>query len=65
MDIPELSIAMSQSQVITQASAAVLAMTLDTVDQQSAGLMELMQVPTQEMELSVHPNLGANIDISI
>ena len=46
-------------------SAAVLAMTLDTVEQQGAGLMELMQVPAQEMELSVHPNLGANIDISI
>lgn len=65
MDIPALSIAMSQSQVMTQASAAVLAMTLDTVEQQGAGLMELMQVPAQEMELSVHPNLGANIDISI
>lgn len=58
MDIPALSVAMSQANVVTDTSVAVLAKTLDTV-QESGDLM------IQMMEQSVHPNLGQNIDIRV
>lgn len=65
MDIPELSIVLSQSNVMNQISAGVLSMALDHSREEGAQLMELMDVPVKAMELSVHPNLGSNIDISI
>ncbi|MDE7299094.1 MAG: YjfB family protein [Lachnospiraceae bacterium] len=65
MDIPALSMGLAQSKVMDQVSAAVLSMALDTVEQQGSKLLELMGASTQEMELSVHPNLGANIDITL
>lgn len=65
MDIAALSIALSQSQVISQAGTAVLAMSLDHSRQESASLMELMDASVKAMEQSVHPNLGGNIDITV
>lgn len=65
MDIPELSMALSQSKVVGQIGTAVLSMALDHFRQEGAKLTELMDTPVKEMELSVHPDLGSNIDISI
>lgn len=56
MDIPGLSMAMSQVNLMNDCSVAVLAKTLDTVEESG----ELM---IQMMEQSVTPHLGANIDI--
>lgn len=56
MDIPALSVAMSQANLINDCNIAVLAKTLDTVEESG----ELM---IQMMEQSVTPHLGANIDI--
>ena len=58
MDIPGLSVAVSQANLINQYNVAVLAKTLDTVEE-SGDLMIKM------MEQSVTPHLGQNIDISI
>lgn len=72
MDIPSLSVALSQSKVMDQAGTAVLSMALDSTKQETATLIEMMdasvgapEVSAKMMEQSVHPNLGANIDISI
>lgn len=58
MDIPALSIAMSQMEVTNQYNVAMLSKTLDTMEQSGAMMIRLM-------EQSVNPHLGQNIDISI
>ena len=58
MDIPGLSVAMSQANIINQCNLAVLAKTLDTVEESGDLLIKMM-------EQSVTPHLGQNIDISV
>lgn len=58
MDIPALSTAMSQSQVMTAVNVAVLAKSLSTIETMGDGMVKMM-------EQSVAPNLGANIDITV
>lgn len=58
MDIPGLSVAMSQANVINQYNIAVLAKTLDTVEESGAAMIKMM-------EQSVTPHLGQHIDISV
>lgn len=58
MDIAALSIASSQNNLITQVSASVLAMNMDTIENTGAGLVKMM-------EQSVNPNLGQSVDIRI
>ncbi|MDE6874819.1 MAG: YjfB family protein [Lachnospiraceae bacterium] len=72
MDIPSLSIALSQANVMNQAGTAVLSMALDSTSQETAALIEMMDASVgtpgasaKMMEQSVHPNLGANVDILV
>ena len=58
MDIPALSIAMSQMEVANQYNVVMLSKTLDTMEQSGAMMIKLM-------EQSVTPHLGQNIDISV
>lgn len=58
MDIPALSMAMAQTQLQTDIGTAVLSKAIDTTTDLGAGL-------TQMMELSVNPEIGSNIDISL
>lgn len=58
MDIPGLSMAMAQSRLQTDFSVAMLSKSLDNVQETGDNL-------TKMMELSVNPDLGANIDISL
>lgn len=58
MDIAALSIAMSQSKLMTEIGTAVLSKTLDTVEVQADGMVEML-------EQSVNPSVGGNIDISL
>lgn len=58
IDIPSLSMAMSQNKVMSDVSVAVLGNALD-VFQETGDSM------TRMMEQSVNPNLGGNIDISV
>ena len=58
MDIPTLSVAMSQANVVNQYNIAVLAKTLDTVEESGAMMIKMM-------EQSVTPHLGQHIDISV
>ena len=58
MDIPALSIAMSQINVTNQYNVAMLSKTLDTIEQSGDMMIKLM-------EQSVTPHLGQHIDITV
>ncbi len=58
MDIPALSMAMSQQQVSNNISTALMGMAIEKM--QSGG-----EDLTKMLEASVSPHLGQNIDISV
>ena len=58
MDITALSTSMSMADVNSQIGIAVLAKNLDTMEDVGEGMKKMM-------EMSVNPNLGANIDVSV
>lgn len=63
MDIPALSMSMSQSNLLTDVGTAVLAKTMDQAEAVSASLTDMLDAAA--MELSVNPAVGGNIDISV
>lgn len=58
MDIAALSMAMAQDRVMTDIGTALLSKAIDQGQQTGDAL-------TQMMELSVNPEIGGNIDISV
>ena len=58
MDIAALSTSMAMTDVANQASIRVLSMSLDDLETAGDGLRKMM-------EMSVNPDLGANIDVSV
>ena len=58
IDIPALSMAMSQNKVMNDFSVAMLDKSLDT-------FTDLGDSMTKMMEQSVNPHIGANIDVSV
>lgn len=65
MDIPALSMALSQTKVMNQVGTAVLAMNMENMRSEENAVAELLDVPTTAMERSVQPHIGGNIDISL
>ncbi|MBE5843514.1 MAG: putative motility protein [Butyrivibrio sp.] len=63
MDIPELSMALSMSRVQQDWGTAMLANSLDMLSDVGGSLAEM--IDTSAMELSVNPDVGANIDIRL
>lgn len=63
LDIAGLSMGMSQAKAVTDVSMAMLAKSLDMVEDLGDGMVDMMQ--RSMMENSVAPNLGGNIDIMI
>ncbi|MDE6910087.1 MAG: YjfB family protein [Lachnospiraceae bacterium] len=63
MDIPALSMSMAQSNLLTDVGTAVLAKAMDQAEVVSANLTEMLD--SAAMELSVNPDIGGNIDISL
>ena len=63
MDIPELSMALSMSRVQQDWGTAMLANSLEMLSDVGGSLAEMMD--TSAMELSVNPNIGANIDLRL
>ncbi len=59
IDIPSLSMAMSQNKVMSDFSVAMLDKSLDTFTDLGDTMTKVL------MEQSVNPNLGGNIDISV
>ncbi|MEG1991950.1 MAG: YjfB family protein [Acetivibrio sp.] len=58
MDIPGLSMALSQQNIMTQVNVAVLSQNLSTVEAAGEGMVKMM-------EQSVTPSLGQTIDICL
>ncbi|MBQ7564433.1 MAG: YjfB family protein [Lachnospiraceae bacterium] len=58
MDIPALSMAMSQANVLNQVGTSLLAQQLDVFEDSGDDMVKMM-------EQSVTPELGGNIDVSV
>lgn len=66
MDIPALSMALSQSKLATDWGTAILGKTMDMAKEQGAAVADMLStVSASAMELSVNPDVGANIDIRL
>lgn len=61
MDIAALSMSLANEQLSTQVGVAVM----NLVKDQSVTLAQDMIQDMKQMELSVNPNLGSQIDISV
>lgn len=57
-DIPAISMAMAQSDVLGKVGTSILSKTLDVATEDTAAL-------TKMMELSVNPEIGSNLDLSV
>ena len=62
MNIPALSMALSQTRTMNAVGTAVLAKSLDTLEATCDQMVDMM---TSSMELSVNPAVGANIDLYV
>lgn len=63
MDIPGLSMALSQAKVQNDFSVAMLAKTMDLGEVLGAGMVEMIDAAA--MERSVTPYIGGNIDLMV
>ena len=63
MDIPALSVALSQSQTMTQVGTAVLGKIIDSNEMIAHEITALLDAAA--LERSVIPHIGGNIDILI
>ena len=71
MDIASISMGLARSNLLNGVSNAMLAKTLDMSQSMGAAMAEMLDSASvnvdasrHAMELSVNPDLGANIDIS-
>jgi len=62
MDIPALSMAMSQNKLLNDVGVAMLSKSLDTMQENGDALVATIQ---SAAELSVNPDIGSNLDIRI
>ncbi|MGJ9385665.1 hypothetical protein CR203_16800 [Salipaludibacillus neizhouensis] len=63
MDIPALSMGMSQMNVQQQASLSLMKKAMDTSDQQVDFVAEMVEQPSiQKLEQAAQPHLGASVD---
>ncbi|NLL76641.1 MAG: putative motility protein [Clostridiales bacterium] len=60
MDIPALSMALTQAQTMSGVSIAVLSKSLDNMETGGNAMVDMMK---SSMELSVNPAIGSNIDL--
>ncbi|WIV12031.1 YjfB family protein [Proteiniborus sp. MB09-C3] len=65
MDVAAMSTAISKSSIQQQASLAVLKLSMDSANVQSANLADMLQQSTKAMETSINPHLGGNVDIKL
>lgn len=61
--MPALSMNVVQSQTMGNIGTAILAKSLDTVEEMGDSLIKL--IDSSAMERSVHPELGGNIDVLV
>lgn len=63
MDIPALSMSLSQSRTLRDVGTALLSKSLDTAQEQGAAVTEM--IDSAAMELSVNPYVGSNVDVRV
>jgi hypothetical protein len=63
MDIPSLSMNLAQTKLMSNIGTAMLAKSIEQADTVGTGVTEL--IDSAEMERSVYPEIGGNIDISV
>ncbi len=62
MDIPALSMALSQNQIMNDVGVALLSKSLDNMQEAGAAMVSTIDAAPAP---SLDPNVGANFDISI
>ncbi|MBE5823019.1 MAG: YjfB family protein [Butyrivibrio sp.] len=62
MDIPALSMALSQRQVLNDVGVAMLSKSLDNMQEAGAAMVDTIAAAP---EMSLDPNLGNSIDIRV
>lgn len=65
MDIAGVSMAISQINLGQKIDFEVLNLTKDVAEVQTASLIEMMEISTNMMELSVNSYLGGSVDIML
>lgn len=65
MDIGAMSIGLSQAKLAQQVSLSVMKMAMDSSDEKSNIVNEMMNTSVKAMEKSVTPHLGNTIDIKL
>lgn len=63
MDIPGLSMAMAQTNVMSKVGTAVLSKTMDTSEAMASQVVDM--IDRSAMEVSVNPHIGSNFDVSV
>lgn len=63
MDIAGLSMSLAQTKTLNDVGTAVLAKSLDTMEDMGDTITNL--IDSSAMELSVNPSVGGNIDIRV
>jgi hypothetical protein len=64
MDIPALSMAMSQASLLQDASLSVMKMAMDSAKVNATNMTEMLS-QNRAMQQSVQPHLGGLIDIRV
>ena len=62
MDIPALSMALSQNRILNDVGIAMLSKSLDNMQDMGAAMVDTIEAAPA---VSLDPNLGANIDIRV
>lgn len=63
MDIPELSMTLSQQNIMQNVGTAVLSKSIDMAESTGAQLTQMIDAAA--MERSVNPNVGSNFDMYV
>lgn len=63
MDIAVVSMNLSQAKVAQQVGISVMKMAMNTAEGQSADLLKMLAGSVKNMEQSINPELGVNLDV--
>ncbi len=65
MDIAEISMSLSQNQLMTAVGTAMLGKTIDLVEGQAQALADGMDMNSPSLESLVYPTSGTMIDVRV
>lgn len=65
MDVAALSMSLSQMNLKQQVSTSVFSMAMDSAKDGMENMSQMLQDSAKAIELSVNPDLGSNLDLSL